>query len=65
MSKLYAGLKRLLAEDDSPTMAEYGLLLLFIALTVTLGAIVLGESVSTLFHAAGSAFDGATLPSVP
>jgi Flp pilus assembly pilin Flp len=65
MSKLYAGLKRLVTEDDAPTMAEYGLLLLFIALTVAAGAIVLGEGVSTLFSAAGSAFDGATLPSVP
>jgi Flp pilus assembly pilin Flp len=65
MSKLYAGLKRFLKEEDAPTMAEYGLLLVFIALVVAAGAIVLGEGISTLFQAAGSEIGGATIPSIP
>ena len=65
MSKLYARLKRFLKEEDAPTMAEYGLLLIFIALVVAAGALTLGNSVSTLFNAAGTAFDGATIPTIP
>jgi Flp pilus assembly pilin Flp len=65
MSKLYAGLKRFLKEDNAPTMAEYGLLLLFIALTVAAGALTIGNGISTLFNAAGSAMSGATLPTIP
>jgi Flp pilus assembly pilin Flp len=65
MSKLYAGLKRILKEEDAPTMAEYGLLLLFIALTVAAGALTIGNGISTLFNATGTAFSGATLPTIP
>jgi Flp pilus assembly pilin Flp len=65
MSKLYTGLKRFFKEEDAPTMAEYGLLLVFIALVVAAGAIVLGEGISTLFQSAGSAIAGATIPSIP
>ena len=65
MSMLYARLKRLVWEEYSPTMAEYGLLLLFIALAVVLGALTIGNGVSTLFNAAGSAMGGATLPTIP
>ena len=65
MSKLYSGLKRFFKEEDAPTMAEYGLLLVFIALVVAAGALVLGQGISTLFDNAGSAIGGATIPSIP
>jgi Flp pilus assembly pilin Flp len=65
MSTLYAGLNRFLAKEDAPTMAEYGLLLLFIALAVAASALVLGSGISTLFNAAGTAFEGATIPTIP
>jgi Flp pilus assembly pilin Flp len=65
MIKQLAGFKRFLKEEDAPTMAEYGLLLLFIALTVAAGALTIGNGISTLFNAAGSAMDGATIPTIP
>jgi Flp pilus assembly pilin Flp len=65
MRKLYAGLKQFFTDEDAPTMAEYGLLLLFIALTVAAGALTIGNGISTLFNAAGSAMGGATLPTIP
>jgi Flp pilus assembly pilin Flp len=65
MSKLYAGLKRFLTEVDAPTMAEYGLLLLFIALAVVSGAVTIGDGISTFFNAAGTAIGGATIPTIP
>ena len=65
MSKLYFGLKRLVKEQDAPTMAEYGLLLVFIALVVAAGALALGTGISTLFQNAGSAMSGATIPTIP
>jgi pilus assembly protein Flp/PilA len=65
MSKLYAGLKRFVREEDAPTMAEYGLLLVFIALVVAAGALILGTGISTLFAAAGTAIGGASIPTIP
>ncbi len=65
MYKACSRLKRLVREEDAPTMAEYGLLLVFIALVVAAGAIVLGNGISTLFNAAGSAIGGATIPTIP
>jgi Flp pilus assembly pilin Flp len=65
MSKLYVGLKRFVKEQDAPTMAEYGLLLVFIALVVAAGALALGTGISTLFNAAGTAIGGASIPSIP
>ena len=65
MYKLCAGLKKLFREEDAPTMAEYGLLLVFIALVVAAGALVLGTGISTLFNAAGTAMGGATIPTIP
>lgn len=57
--------KRLLRDEDAPTMAEYGLLLLFIALLVFASVVILGEGISTFFRAGGAAFKGATIPSIP
>jgi Flp pilus assembly pilin Flp len=65
MSKLYAGLKRFFKEEDAPTMAEYGLLLVFIALVVAAGALTLGNGISTLFNAAGTEIGGANIPTIP
>jgi Flp pilus assembly pilin Flp len=65
MHSLYAELHRLFKEEDAPTMVEYGLLLLLIALAVAASALVLGNGISTLFDAAGTTFDGATIPTVP
>jgi Flp pilus assembly pilin Flp len=65
MSKLYAGLKRFVREEDAPTMAEYGLLLVFIALVVAVGALTLGNGISTLFDAAGTEIGSATIPTIP
>jgi Flp pilus assembly pilin Flp len=65
MSKLFTGLKRFVKEEDAPTMAEYGLLLVFIALVVAAGALLLGQGISTLFAGAGSAIGGATIPTIP
>lgn len=65
MSKLYAGLKRFVTEEDAPTMAEYGLLLVFIALVVAVGALALGTGISSLFQKSGSAIGGATIPTIP
>jgi Flp pilus assembly pilin Flp len=65
MSMLYARLKRFFKEQDAPTMAEYGLLLVFIALVVAAGAAVLGTGLSTLFQNAGSAMQNAPIPTLP
>jgi Flp pilus assembly pilin Flp len=58
-------LRRLVVDEEAPAMAEYGLLILFIALAVAAAAVVLGVGVSTLFSAAGSAFSNATVPTIP
>ena len=65
MSKLCAGLKRFVKEQDAPTMAEYGLLLVFIALVVAAGALTLGTGISTLFNNAGTEIGGANIPTIP
>jgi Flp pilus assembly pilin Flp len=65
MINFYSRLKRFIQEEDAPTMAEYGLLLVFIALVVAAGALTLGTGISTLFNAAGTAIGGATIPTIP
>jgi Flp pilus assembly pilin Flp len=65
MSQVYAGLKRFVTEEDAPTMAEYGLLLVFIALVVAAGALALGTGISTLFQGAGDEMKTATIPTIP
>ena len=49
MSKLINGFKRFVKEEDAPTMVEYGLLVVVIALVVVVGAALLGTGLSTLF----------------
>ncbi len=65
MRKLCKNIRRFVREEDAPTMAEYGLLLVFIALVVAAGALLLGQGISTLFAGAGSAIGGATIPTIP
>ena len=49
------GFNRFLSEEDAPTMVEYGLLVVAIALVVLLGAQFFGTGLSTLFSKMGSA----------
>jgi pilus assembly protein Flp/PilA len=65
MTKFFKGLKRFVREEDAPTMAEYGLLLVFIALVVVVGANVLGSSIRDLFQNSGTAIKGVGPPVLP
>ena len=66
MSKLYYGLKRFVREEDAPTFVEYGLAVVFIGLIAVIGAVVLGNGLSTLFSGVGGyisgSFDSSQLP---
>ncbi len=54
MSKLVNGLKRFINEQEAPTMVEYGLLVVLIALVVAVGAAALGVAINGTFaNAAG------------
>lgn len=59
MTKLFNGLKRFVREEDAPTMAEYGLLLVFIALVAAVGAGALGVGLNNLFQNSGTAVNSA------
>lgn len=65
MKNVVNGLKRFIREEDAPTMAEYGLLLVFIALVVVAGANVLGTNLNTLFTESGNAVGNVTPPALP
>ena len=43
------GIKRFFAEEDAPTMVEYGLLVALIAIVVAVGAAILGLAINNLF----------------
>ena len=64
-NKFLEGLKRFVREEDAPTMAEYGLLLVFIALVVVVGAHALGISLSGLFSDTATSIDGVVPPALP
>ncbi len=49
MSKFVNGLKRFVREEEAPTMVEYGLLVVVIALVVVVGATTLGGAINTMF----------------
>ncbi len=49
MSKLVTGLKRFINEQEAPTMVEYGLLVVLIALVVAVGAAALGIAIDGTF----------------
>lgn len=58
MSKLINGFKRFVSEEDAPTMVEYGLLVVFIALVVALGATIFGTELSGLFSRMAATLKG-------
>jgi Flp pilus assembly pilin Flp len=61
----FEGLRRFVREEDAPTMAEYGLLLVFIALVVVVGANALGISLRDLFQGSADSINGVTPPALP
>ena len=52
MSKLMQGFDRFVREEDAPTMVEYGLLVVVIALVVLGAARALGLAISGWFNTA-------------
>jgi pilus assembly protein Flp/PilA len=54
MTKLIVSARKFIANEDAPTMVEYGLLVALVALVVAIAASVLGQGISTLFKTAGS-----------
>ena len=53
-----------LVDEEATTFAEYGLLLVLIALLVFLSALVVGEGTSELFQRTGEAFEGGSVPTI-
>ena len=49
-------------DEDGAAMAEYGLLVGLIALVVAAGATILGQDISTMFHAIGVYLAGIPVP---
>ncbi len=58
MTKLVNGFKKFIREEDAPTMVEYGLLVVVIALVVLASAIVLGQNIAGWFDTAAGAGGG-------
>jgi Flp pilus assembly pilin Flp len=56
---------RLLHDEEAPTMAEYGLLLVLIALFAFAAIVGLGQGISTLFENTGAPLKNASLPTIP
>ena len=65
MNRRWQSVLRLFVREDAPTMAEYGLLLALIALLAFAAVVLLGEGISSLFNITGSAFKGASVPTIP
>jgi pilus assembly protein Flp/PilA len=55
-------INRFRRDEDGPAMVEYGLLVGLIALVVALGALVLGQDISTLFSEVGSYLSKIPIP---
>ena len=51
-------LKTFFSEEEAPTMVEYGLLMIVIALTVVVGASIFGTALSEIFTVLGTFFSG-------
>jgi len=49
MQKFASAVKKFVAEEDAPTMVEYGLLVALIAVVVGVAATVLGTGIAALF----------------
>lgn len=56
MQNLATAVRRLLAQEDAPTMLEYGLLIGLIAIVVAVAAAFLGTQVSNFFQSVGNSF---------
>jgi Flp pilus assembly pilin Flp len=54
MANILCVAKKLLAREDGPTMAEYGLLVAVIGVIASVGAATLGIDLSDLFTAVGN-----------
>jgi pilus assembly protein Flp/PilA len=54
MSRIVKGFNRFFREEDAPTMVEYGLLVVVIALVVVVAAQTLGTNIAGWFSTAGS-----------
>jgi pilus assembly protein Flp/PilA len=54
MTKFIVSAKKFIANEDAPTMVEYGLLVALIALVVAVAASTLGKGISTLFNTAAN-----------
>lgn len=65
MTKFFAGVKRFVREEDAPTMAEYGLMLVLVGFVAAAGAALLGGGLNTLFTGAGNEVSTATVPALP
>jgi pilus assembly protein Flp/PilA len=50
MSNFVVSAKEFIANEDAPTMVEYGLMVAMIALIVAMAASVLGQGISSLFN---------------
>ena len=55
-------INRFRRDEDGPAMVEYGLLVGLIALVVALGAIVLGQDISTMFSKVASYLANVPIP---
>ena len=58
MANILCVAKKLLAREDGPTMAEYGLLVAVIAVVASIGAATLGIDLRDLFTAVGNMISG-------
>jgi pilus assembly protein Flp/PilA len=50
MTRSIDSVRTFIANEDAPTMVEYGLLVAMIALIVAMAAAVLGQGISSLFN---------------
>ena len=65
MKKLMQNTVRFLRDEEGVVAIEYGLMAVFIALAIVVGAGLLGDGLNTLFTNIGSCFDsgaGGTCP---
>jgi pilus assembly protein Flp/PilA len=54
MTRFVASAKKFIRSEDAPTMVEYALLVVLIALVVAAGAVTLGVNTNTLFGTAAN-----------
>ncbi|MBV8074910.1 MAG: Flp family type IVb pilin [Planctomycetaceae bacterium] len=62
MAKFIATARRFVREEEGATLVEYALALALISLVAGLGAVVLGQNISTFFGNVGAAIAKITVP---